>query len=173
MILCKSTHGINILTMQIPLIDSHCSHHSLDETILCLIEHDQAIQHLHHGCRASQPKQTIKAIKHCTIFNEVYQMTERGWGLNTWWVTQEPNGNHKQTWLVAKHPHCAHSFSTWNQQWKPWGGHSIVKLNTMCKQKKIYFFTQSITKMGQEIYHFFSWVEIHGIYHIKKNDNQI
>jgi len=53
-----------------------------------------------------------------------------------------------------------------------WGVHSIVKLNTMCKKKNPLFLS-CITKMGQNFINFFSWVDIHGIYYILKNGNQI
>ena len=36
MIMCESTHGINILAIQIPLTIFDCNYHIPDETILCL-----------------------------------------------------------------------------------------------------------------------------------------
>ena len=52
------------------------------------------------------------------------------------------------------------------------GGHSIVKLNTTCRQKE-YTFGQLHHQNGWKVYHFFSWIDIHGIYYIVKNGNQI
>ena len=42
-ILCESTHGINILAIQIPLTNFHRNHNIPDETIPCLTELDQLI----------------------------------------------------------------------------------------------------------------------------------
>ena len=49
------------------------------------------------------------------------------------------------------------------------GGHSIIKLNTMCGQK-FFFLASCITKMGQSFMNFLLWVDIHDIYYIVKDD---
>ena len=61
--------------------------------------------------------------------------------------------------------HLPHGFT-------PQGVHCIVKLNTMCKQKKSTF-SKLHHQNRSEFYQFISWVDIHYIYYIIKNDNQI
>jgi hypothetical protein len=51
------------------------------------------------------------------------------------------------------------------------GDHSIVKLNTTCKTKKSNFYIKHHQNGSK--YQLFSCVDIHGIYHIVKIDNQI
>ena len=52
------------------------------------------------------------------------------------------------------------------------GVHSTLKLNTTCKQERTVFLS-CVTKMGQNCINFYSWGDIHGIYYIVKNGNQI
>ena len=52
------------------------------------------------------------------------------------------------------------------------GGHCIVKFNTMCGQKNL-LLVSCIIKMGQNFINWFSWLDIHDIYYIVKNGNQI
>ena len=52
------------------------------------------------------------------------------------------------------------------------GGHYIVKLRTMCKQKK-YTFSKLHHQNGSNVYQIFSWVDIHGIDYMVKFDNQM
>ena len=53
------------------------------------------------------------------------------------------------------------------------GGHSIVKLNITCVKKINLLFLSCITEMGQKSTKFFPQVDIHNIYYIVKNGNQI
>ena len=55
------------------------------------------------------------------------------------------------------------------------GVHFIVKLNTTCEKNKNknLLFTKNITKMGKKLINFLPWVDIHGVYYIVKNSNQI
>ena len=55
----------------------------------------------------------------------------------------------------------------WSNDFGGGGGHSSVKLNTTCGQKK-YTFGKVHHQNGSEFYQFFSWVDIHGIYFIVK-----
>jgi hypothetical protein len=52
------------------------------------------------------------------------------------------------------------------------GVHSIVKLNTTCDKKKSTFYIKGHQNRSN-VFHFFSWVDIHSMYYIVKNCNQI
>ena len=56
--------------------------------------------------------------------------------------------------------------------WSPRGMHSIVKLNTMCEQNKSTFYKLH-HQNGSKFYQIFPYVDIHVIYYMVENGNQI